>query len=609
MADFTRYPISEFFGPDGATYDKFSRENIPSKEIFRRLFNSTLFSAESKHSATTANAGHVLVASATDVKTRAYTSDFTKVADVTMLPGLMLGDATGYTIHGAEVLKDGISMHEYTNDTTGAKDFMIDFLANSSYFAFNASSELVPIGTVAEGVYWGTEEGDTTMGFFPLVDSKKVAVAGSATADYLNANQFQYVDNTVHIALKLSAGKIWVGSDYGAYESVLETATNTAFNKAFGPEIGSIAEIGVELEPDEVVITNASSKLVTNETNTGFNLALGIIAGTVSEGDHVHAVFTTTVNGFVTAPGTVAGKVLSDNGTWVAQSSASVPDFGYAPGEIVEIGTSLAVSSIVLTDASRKIYTVTKGDAFNKSFGSTAGTVAEGSHTHARFSTSGDGFVPAPEAQSGLFLRDDGTWATPAGGGSVDWKVKASVGDATPGFLDAKVDDDTMTVTNDLLEVKASGIGEVQLDSEIIRFMTKTYDHDDIISLGTPILFIECPVIASTSVTIEITDVTVWADMGTGDYSGSVEVGLITDTATLSQFTDSQALVSSVARTFFAEKQYPTAASETQLIKGKGVYIKAISGHPTTGGGVDAQYTVRAAYRLIKTPDSEPGPL
>ena len=325
MIDFQRYPISEFFGPDGNAYDRFSRENIPSKETFRKLFNSVLFSAEAKHSAGIAHAGHVVLASATEVKERAYSSDFTKVVDVTMIPGLMLSDATGYTIHGTEVLKDGLSMHEYTNDTTGAKDFMIDFLANSSFFKFDITTKkLEPNGTVSEGVYWGTQAGLTEMGFWPISDSTsdKVAVAGIATADYLNADQFHYFDNTVHVALKLGENQVFVGFDFGTHVTAKATDINDAFNRSFGFEAGDVPMIASPFATDAVVVTTSASYLKTVTMNDGFNLELGVVAGTVSEGNHVHGVFETLVAGFVPAPGTIDGKVLSDNGVWVDMATA-----------------------------------------------------------------------------------------------------------------------------------------------------------------------------------------------------------------------------------------------------------------------------------------------
>lgn len=315
-----------FATPPGSKYDRFSKGNKPSSEMFRQLFNAILWKSEPGDTAGTEVPGHVLKATADQIKARTNTSNNTVVADVTQLPGLMLGDDTGYTIYGSAVKKDGLHMREYTNDTTGAKDFMLDFLASSTYFVFDETTkELKPKGTIGNGKYWGTPDGDSTIGFYDLttITSTKVLVSGEATADYLNSNQFQYVDNTVHVALKLTANKIWVGKDYGTYESVEEVATGTAFNKNFGHDPGEVPEIGTELAASLVVMTDSNQKLSTVAVGDAHNKNFGTTAGTVSEGDHVHAAFTTSVNGFVPAPGSVAGKVLSDSGTWIEMQSAA----------------------------------------------------------------------------------------------------------------------------------------------------------------------------------------------------------------------------------------------------------------------------------------------
>jgi len=603
MADFKRYKISDMFGPDGNTYDKFSRENIPSKETFRQLFNSVLFSAESKHSANENYAGHVLLASAAEVKARNYTSDFTKVADVKMLPGLMLGDATGYTIHGSAVSKNGLLMTEYTNDTTGAKDFMVDFLASSLYFSFDDDKKLIPNGTVAEGVYWGTQEGLTEIGFFPLVDSSKVAVAGSSTADYLNSNQFQYIDNTVHIALKLQANKIWIGKDYGTYESVEAIATATAFNKAFGFTTADVVEIGTTLIASEIVVTDANKKIETLAMATGFNKALGTTAGTVSEGNHVHNVFTTTVNGFVTAPGSVLGKVLSDNGTWIEMAAASVPDWGYDPGDIVEIGHVLGASEIVLTDPSHKIYTLAKETGFNKALGTVSGTVSEGNHIHNTFTTSIAGFVPNPGTAKGYFLMDNGTWQSVAGGGEDSYMVKASATDSTYDYLSGKVDNISIAVVNDKLTVKTDGIDIEKIDSSVLSVVEYTLTHSDIIALKTSSYkAVECPLIADTDVYIQVESVLLSHDIGDVTYSGDIDVVVITETAVKEQFLGHNVLESTVDRTMFFEKRLVSADTDTQLIPNKDVYIATLSSDPSHSGGTTSSITVRIYYRTFSRP-------
>lgn len=62
----------------------------------------------------------------------------------------------------------------------------------------------------------------------------------------------------------------------------------------------------------------------------------------------------------------------------------------------------------------------TKNTGFNKAFGNSTGTVAEGNHGHISFSGNGTtGFVPNPGGETGAFLRDDGTWVIPVGAGDM----------------------------------------------------------------------------------------------------------------------------------------------------------------------------------------------
>lgn len=59
-----------------------------------------------------------------------------------------------------------------------------------------------------------------------------------------------------------------------------------------------------------------------------------------------------------------------------------------------------------------------------------AGGVAE----HPNFTTLVEGFVPAPGAVNGFFLRDDGVWATPTGTGfALIWRFETSTVMAAPG--------------------------------------------------------------------------------------------------------------------------------------------------------------------------------
>jgi hypothetical protein len=99
-------------------------------------------------------------------------------------------------------------------------------------------------------------------------------------------------------------------------------------------------------------------------------------------------LFTTTLSGSVPAPGSVAGKVLSDNGTWIAQSGGGAP--GGANGNL-QFNNSGSFGGLTDVQVTARIQ---------------------------QFTTALSGAVPASGSATGThFIRDDGIWAIPAGGG------------------------------------------------------------------------------------------------------------------------------------------------------------------------------------------------
>ena len=75
---------------------------------------------------------------------------------------------------------------------------------------------------------------------------------------------------------------------------------------------------------------------------------------------------------------------LTDSG------SAATKDVGTTSGKVPEIGSNGIGNSHVLTsDVSGKVQSAAKGTAFNKSFGTSSGTVSEGNHSHSISSLTG----------------------------------------------------------------------------------------------------------------------------------------------------------------------------------------------------------------------------
>ena len=83
---------------------------------------------------------------------------------------------------------------------------------------------------------------------------------------------------------------------------------------------------------------------------------------TVAQVNAILPVFTTTLNGLVTAPGSVAGKVLSDNGTWVTNGTGSTN---------LNIGTGFRLA----VPSTNNIKTLIAGFAIKMDSTSTANTI------------------------------------------------------------------------------------------------------------------------------------------------------------------------------------------------------------------------------------------
>lgn len=133
--------------------------------------------------------------------------------------------------------------------------------------------------------------------------------------------------------------------------------------------------------------------------NTGFNLSLGTTAGTVAEGNHNHDTAYAVV-------GHDHNSLYSPLGHTHAEYALASHDHDAA---YAEIGHTHTLASLGAEPA------ITKNTAFNVSFGTTAGTAAEGNHVH----TAADvGAEPVITNKKTAFNVDFGSIAGTASEGS-----------------------------------------------------------------------------------------------------------------------------------------------------------------------------------------------
>lgn len=142
-------------------------------------------------------------------------------------------------------------------------------------------------------------------------------------------------------------------------------------------------------------------------TTLGLGTAATSNTGDFATSGHVHAAFTSTVNGFVPAPTTVSGRFLKDDGTWSLGNT----------GTVTSVGLSLP-----------GIFTVTNSPVINT--GTLTGTLA---------------------TQTANFV-----WAGPNTGSAAQPTFRALVADDIPNLNTAKITSGTFAIS--FLPVATSGV-------------------------------------------------------------------------------------------------------------------------------------------------------
>lgn len=99
-------------------------------------------------------------------------------------------------------------------------------------------------------------------------------------------------------------------------------------------------------------------------------------------------------------------------GRWIAFSTGG----GGAVNDVEVDGVSVVTNGVAEIDLTGKQNALTAGTNIN--IDTTTNTISATDTTYSDFAGSTHGLVPAVQTQSGKYLKDDGTWGTPSGGGS-----------------------------------------------------------------------------------------------------------------------------------------------------------------------------------------------
>ena len=157
--------------------------------------------------------------------------------------------------------------------------------------------------------------------------------------------------------------------------------------------------------------------------NTAFNKNFGTAAGTVAEGNHTHSEYVETETD-PTVPQHVKDITTTQIANW---------DTAYGWGNHATQGY-LKAGDVPNTDLSN-YYTkgesdgkyepkFTKNNAFNKNFGTAAGTVAKGDHTHSEYASKGDSYT---KAESDAKYEQKGAGGGGGGLPAGDWHCTGNI--------------------------------------------------------------------------------------------------------------------------------------------------------------------------------------
>ncbi len=131
-------------------------------------------------------------------------------------------------------------------------------------------------------------------------------------------------------------------------------------------------------------------------------------------------------------------------------------------------------------------------------------------------------------------------------------------------------------------------------DADTIYYASLVIASADVLTLNaTPLLLIAAP---AAGIHIHVIKSSVKVTFNTTAYAANMHIDIYTDTAVIQQERISSCLNATVTRTSQGQPQAISAATDTQLIGGKAVYVKVPTGNPTTG---DSDIEVFVSYKLV----------
>lgn len=130
--------------------------------------------------------------------------------------------------------------------------------------------------------------------------------------------------------------------------------------------------------------------------------------------------------------------------------------------------------------------------------------------------------------------------------------------------------------------ITEAGIGSYASPSKVKHRKIALTNAEVLALNGTPVELIAAP---GAGKTIKVISVSVLHTFATAAFATNVNLQIITDTATVSQFENAIVLTSTATRHLRLNGTAASGTTSTQLISNKSVKATVATGNPATGGG------------------------
>lgn len=210
----TRFNRTDFFGPIGTNYHKFSTNNRPTEQEFKKLFDSIAFISETDDTASTTEQGLGKIAEDAYANQR-YDNDgdgYTRFIVPHQLPTLEAGDGSIPDFLGTSVTYRGMKLTHHTY-TDGSGDQRLNFKVENVLTVTRAASSSTAI-TITQANPGDDVEIDLDLSDYALISDMPTYIAANESGKV----KYDSGDTIDYLGTKFSTTYFYWNSTSGEYE-------------------------------------------------------------------------------------------------------------------------------------------------------------------------------------------------------------------------------------------------------------------------------------------------------------------------------------------------------------------------------------------------------